>query len=132
METSPHMNELKRRQGLKQESSIHFHRASLHMVFPFGKPPALNTNLRDYLTSAERSWRLPLFSNLQRWWSNTTVVKDYYSGGRTQSAPEIVVFMVYVGEWSGGFSGGIAGYWFFCSCLVLLMVMNACAWLLLL
>jgi hypothetical protein len=104
------MNELKRRQGLKQESLINFHRASLQTTFPFEKLQALSTNLRDYLTSAGRSRGLPLFSNLQRWWSNTTVVKDYYiSGGRTQSAPKIMVFMVYVGEWRGGFGGGIAG-----------------------
>ena len=35
------MNELKGRQGLKQESLIHFHRASLHTAFPFGKPKHL-------------------------------------------------------------------------------------------
>jgi hypothetical protein len=39
------MNELKGKQGLKRESLIHFHRASLHTAFPFGKPQALNTNL---------------------------------------------------------------------------------------
>jgi hypothetical protein len=68
------MNELKEKQGLKQESLIHFHRASLHTAFPFGKPQTLSTNLRDYFTSAGRSRGLPLFSNLQRWWSNTVVV----------------------------------------------------------
>jgi len=52
LETSLHMNELKGRQGLKQESSIHFHRVSSHTAFPFGKPQALSTNLRDYLTSS--------------------------------------------------------------------------------
>ena len=67
IETSPHMNELKGRQRLKQESLIHFHIASLHTAFPFGKPQALSTNLRDYLTSAGRSRGLSLFSNLQRW-----------------------------------------------------------------
>jgi hypothetical protein len=46
-------------------------RVSLHTTFPFGKPQALTTNLRDYLTSAGRSRRLPLFSNLQHWWSTT-------------------------------------------------------------
>jgi hypothetical protein len=46
-------------------SLIHFHRASLHTVFPFGKPQALTTNLRDYLTSSGRSRGLLLFSNLQ-------------------------------------------------------------------
>ena len=71
------MNELKGRQGLNQESLIHFHRASLHMAFPFEKPQALSTNLMDYLTSAGRSWEPPLFYNLQRW-SDTTVVGDYY------------------------------------------------------
>jgi hypothetical protein len=60
------MNELKGKQELKQESLIYFHRTSLHRVFPFGKPQALTTNLRDYLTSAGRSRRLPLFSNLQK------------------------------------------------------------------
>ena len=69
------MNELKGRQGLKQESLIHFHRASLHTAFPFGKPQALSTNLRDYLTSAGGTRGPPLFSNLQRW-SDITVVGD--------------------------------------------------------
>jgi hypothetical protein len=59
------MNELKGKQGLKQESLIHFHRASLHTTFPFVKPQALTTNLRDYLTSTEKSRGLSLFSNLQ-------------------------------------------------------------------
>jgi hypothetical protein len=59
------MNELKGKQGLKQESLIHFYRASLHTAFPFGKPQALITNLRDYLTSSGRSRGLPLLSNLQ-------------------------------------------------------------------
>jgi hypothetical protein len=58
------MNELKEKQGLKQESLIYFHRASLHTAFPFGKPQALTTNLRDYLTSTGRSQELSLFSNL--------------------------------------------------------------------
>ena len=71
------MNELKGRHGLKQESLIHFHVASLHTVFPFGKSQALSTNLWDYLTSAGRSWGPPLFYNLQRW-SDKTVVDDYY------------------------------------------------------
>ena len=61
------MNELKGRYGLKQENLIHFHRASLDTDFPFMRPQALSTNLRDYLTSAGRSWGLPLFSNLQLW-----------------------------------------------------------------
>jgi hypothetical protein len=64
------MNELKGKHRLKQEGLIHFHRASLHTAFPFEKPQALATNLRDYLTSAGRSQGLPLFSNLQRWWSS--------------------------------------------------------------
>jgi hypothetical protein len=59
------MNELKEKQGLKQESLIHFHRTNLHTAFPFEKPQALTTNLRDYLTSTERSQGLSLFSNLQ-------------------------------------------------------------------
>ena len=85
---SPQMNELEGRQGFKQESLIHFHKASLHIAFPFGKPQTLSTNLkapkhlaqnlRDYLTSAGRSQGLTLFSNLQRWWSNTMVVEYYY------------------------------------------------------
>jgi hypothetical protein len=58
------MNELKEKQGLKQENLIHFHKVNLHTAFPFGKPQALTTNLRDYLTSAERSRGLPLLSNL--------------------------------------------------------------------
>jgi hypothetical protein len=58
------MNEFKGKQGLKQESLIHFHRASLHTAFPFEKLQALTTNLRGYLTSAGRSQGLPLFSNL--------------------------------------------------------------------
>jgi hypothetical protein len=53
------MNELKEKQRLKQESLIHFHIASLHMVFPFEKPQALSTNLKDYLTSARRPQGLP-------------------------------------------------------------------------
>ena len=40
------------------------------------------------------------------------------SGGRTQSAPEIVFFMVYVGEWRGDFHGGIAGGGRGCSLLM--------------
>jgi hypothetical protein len=71
------MNELERKQGLKQESLIHFHRANLHTAFPFGKPQALTTKLSDYLTSVGRSQGLPLFSNLQKWWSNTTIVEYY-------------------------------------------------------
>jgi hypothetical protein len=39
------MNELKGKQGLKQESLIHFHRASLHTTFPFGKPKYLPQTL---------------------------------------------------------------------------------------
>jgi hypothetical protein len=70
------MNELKGKQGLKKENLIHFHRASLHTAFPFGKPQALTTNLRDYLTSAGRSRGLPLFSNLQHWWSSTNLVAN--------------------------------------------------------
>jgi hypothetical protein len=72
------MNELKGKQGLKQKSLIYLHRASLHMAFLFGKPQALTTNLRDYLTSLEKSRGLPLFSNLQSggviqwWWSITS------------------------------------------------------------
>jgi hypothetical protein len=59
------MKELKGKHGLKQESLIHFHRASLHTAFLFGKPQALTINLRNYLTSTGRSRELPLFSNLQ-------------------------------------------------------------------
>jgi hypothetical protein len=59
------MNKLKGKYGLKQESLIHFHRASLHTTFPFEKSQALTTNLRDYLTSSGSSRELPLFSNLQ-------------------------------------------------------------------
>jgi hypothetical protein len=63
---SPHMNELKRKQGLKREILISFHRASLHTTFPFGKSQALATNLGDYLTSKSYPQRqskrlLPLF-----------------------------------------------------------------------
>jgi hypothetical protein len=65
------MNEFKGKHGLKQKSLIHFYIASLHTAFPFEKPEALTTNLRDYLTSAGRSRGLPLFFNLQYWWSNT-------------------------------------------------------------
>jgi hypothetical protein len=72
------MNELKGKQGLKQKSLIYLHRASLHTAFPFEKPQALTTNLRDYPTSLGRSRGLPLFSNLQSggviqwWWSITS------------------------------------------------------------
>jgi hypothetical protein len=58
------MNEIKEKQGLKQESLIYFQKASLHTTFLFEKPQTLTTNLRDYLTSTGRSWGLPLFSNL--------------------------------------------------------------------
>jgi uncharacterized protein YbgA (DUF1722 family) len=37
------MNELKGKQGLKQESLIHFHRASLHTAFLSGNPKHLQT-----------------------------------------------------------------------------------------
>jgi hypothetical protein len=95
------MNELKGKQGLKQESLIHFHRASLHTAFPFGKPQALTTNLRDYLTSSGRSRGLPLFSNLQHWWwSNTTEVEYYYSVDDLQMASEIMSSWRMC-EWSG-------------------------------
>jgi hypothetical protein len=47
------MNEVKEKQGLKQESLIHFHRTNLHMTFPFGKPQALTTNLRITLQAQE-------------------------------------------------------------------------------
>jgi hypothetical protein len=43
------MIELKGKQGLKHESLIHFHRASLHTAFPFGKPQALTTKLTGAL-----------------------------------------------------------------------------------
>jgi hypothetical protein len=59
------MNELKGKQIFTQESLIHFYRASLHTTFSFEKLQALTTNLRDYLTSVERSRGLSLFSNLQ-------------------------------------------------------------------
>jgi hypothetical protein len=68
------MDKLKGRQGLKQESLIHFHRASLHMAFPLKKTQTLSTNLRDYLISAGGLRGFPLFFNLQRWLSNTAVV----------------------------------------------------------
>jgi hypothetical protein len=47
------MNKLKGKQGLKQENLIHFHRASLHTAFPFGKPQALTTNLEITLQAQE-------------------------------------------------------------------------------
>jgi hypothetical protein len=70
------MNELKGKQGLKLESLIYFHRASLHTDFPFRKPQALTTNLRDYLTISVRSRGLPLFSNLQ----SGGVIQQKWSG----------------------------------------------------
>ena len=100
------MNELKERQGFKQESLIHFHRASLYTAFPFGKPQALSTNLRDYLTSTGRSWGLPLFSNLQRW-SDTTVVDDLLLQVDDPHSPSEVMSSWYMCEWRvGGVGGG--------------------------
>ena len=100
------MNELKGRQGFKQESLIHFHRASLHKAFPFGKPQALSTNLRDYLTSGGGTRGPPLFCNLQRW-SDTTIVGDLLLFvDDPQSASEITSSW-YMCEWRvGGVGGG--------------------------
>jgi hypothetical protein len=47
------MNKLKGKQGLKQESLIHFHRASLHTTFPFGKPKHLPQTLEITLQAQE-------------------------------------------------------------------------------
>jgi hypothetical protein len=47
------MNELKGKQGLKQESLIHFHRVSLHMAFPFGNPKHLPQTLEVTLQAQE-------------------------------------------------------------------------------
>ena len=101
------MNELKGRQGFKQESLIHFHRASLHMAFPFGKPQALSTNLRDYLTSSGWSQGPPLFSNLQRW-NDTAVVCDYYYSWMILRMLLRSCLHVYVCGWR---VGGVGGGW---------------------